>query len=303
MKMRAKLMAAAAMATMVMAGPAAATQWGSYHWANNGTGLSLDIHHIFRNDADWTQWYGEAVTDWGNTSKTDISLTDQGAWAGTSSKKCDPIAGDVLVCSDNYGYRGWLGVAQIWVTGNHITQATTKLNDSYFASSTYDTPGWRDLVACQEIGHDFGLDHQDETFDNRNLGTCMDYTNAPDGGLVNGFDYGPPNRQPNAGDYASLTSDAMYGPGHNDGTGGGGGSCNPHSPKCSGAQDPFAFREVGKPAAGAAVTDTGQWGRAVAFDRQGRPDIFLLDLGNGHSKLTHVFWKPGYHPQPGDMHD
>ena len=27
----------------------------------------------------------------------------------------------------------------------------------------------------QEIGHTFGLDHQDENFSNANLGSCMDY--------------------------------------------------------------------------------------------------------------------------------
>lgn len=220
-----------------------------------------------------------------------------------SAKRCDPIAGEALVCSDLYGYRGWLGVATIWANGDHITQATTKLNDSYYTSASYNTPGWRDLVACQEIGHDFGLDHQDETFDNYNLGTCMDYTNAPDGGTVGGFNYGPANRSPNAGDYASLTSDAMYGSGHNDSGGGGGGGCNPHSPKCSGGQDAFTFREVGRFAATAAVTDSGQWGQVVAYDAQGRPDKFFLDLGNGHRKLTHVFWAPGYRPVPANMHD
>ena len=304
---RAKWLIAVALGTLTLSGPSAATQWGSYHWANDGTGLKLNIRHTFRNAADWTAWYNQAVSDWGNTSKTDITLTDQGAWTGTSSKKCDPIAGLTLVCSDSYGFRGWLGIATIWPNGDHITQATTKLNDSYFNTSTYNTDGWRDLVACQEIGHDFGLDHQDETFDNANLGTCMDYTNAPDGGLVDGFNYGPANRSPNNGDYASLTSDAMYGSGHNDGGGGGGGgNCPPHSqaPQCSGGQgDAFTFREVGKPAASAAVTDSGQWGQAVAFDAQGRPDTFRLDLGNGRLKITHVFWVPGYRPTQANMHD
>lgn len=295
---------AAAVSAAMLAGPATATQWGSYHWANDGTGLKLNIRHTFRSASGWTTWYNEAVSDWGNTSRTDISLTDKGAWTGTTSKKCDPISGEALVCSDSYGYRGWLGIATIWANGDHITQATTKLNDSYFSSPTYDTPGWRDLVACQEVGHDFGLDHQDETFDNANLGTCMDYTNAPDGGVVNGFNYGPANRSPNGGDYASLTSDSMYGAGHNDGGGGGGGgSCNPHSPKCSGGQDAFTFREVGKPAPAESTVSSADWGRAIAYDASGRPDTFELDLGAGHRKITHVFWVPGYRPVPANMHD
>jgi hypothetical protein len=299
---------AAATAAALVSSPAAATQWGSYHWANNGQGITLQIQHNFKNGADWQQWYGQAVADWGLTSKSNITLHDNGGYSGTSTKKCDPIGGQLLVCSDAYGQRGWLGVAQIWASGDHITQATTKLNDSYFGSgSPYNTDGYRDLVACQEIGHDFGLDHQDETFDNPNIGTCMDYTNNPDGP--------PANRQPNGCndstvcptyDYNTLTSDAMYGPGHNDSGGSsGGGNCNPHKPGCTGAQtDAFTFREVGKsPSINAAPASSTSWGVATGYDHSGRPDTFLLDLGNGHTKLTHVFWAKGFHPTAADFHD
>ncbi|MEP7130556.1 MAG: hypothetical protein ABI770_05450 [Sphingomicrobium sp.] len=81
-----------------------------------------------------------------------------------------------------------------------------KLNDTYFNSAQYNTPAWRNLVSCQEVGHTYGLDHQDETFDNYNLGTCMDYTNAPSGGVVGGFNYGPSNVAPNAHDYSELST-------------------------------------------------------------------------------------------------
>lgn len=290
---------AAAAAVALAAGPAAAEhQWASYHWPNGGTGVSLTLHHALR-DPGWGSYYAQAITDWGGASSP-LTLTDGGA-SGTGSKKCDPLADKILVCSDLYGFRGWLGIAQIWLNGDHITQGTTKLNDSYYGLATYNTPGWRDLVMCQEIGHDFGLDHQDETFDNPNLGTCMDYTNAPDGGGA----YGDPNLAPNAHDYEMLNDVAMYGSGHSDGGGGGGGGgCNPRSPKCAG-QDAFTFREVGKPAATGSAASSGDWGRAIAFDGAGRPDTFLLDLGNGRKKITHVFWVPGFKPQAqhfGDSH-
>ena len=49
-------------------------------------------------------------------------------------------------------------------TDGGATWTTTKLNDAYFGSgSIYDTPIWRASVTCQEIGHTFGLDHQDES--------------------------------------------------------------------------------------------------------------------------------------------
>jgi hypothetical protein len=295
---RAALLAAAAVIVLTTSPATANHQWGNYHWANTGSGVSLTIRHTLKNSA-WLTYYSQARADWDN--QTPLSLTDGGTYSGTTSKKCSPIAGGVLVCSDTYGFRGWLGVATIWASGDHISQATTKLNDSYYNTATYNTPGWRDLVACQEIGHDFGLDHQDEQFDNANLGTCMDYTNAPDGGTVGGFNYGPANRAPNAHDYQMLNSSAMYGFGHSDsgGGGGGGGGGRPGA-----AQDPFAFREVGQsPGGSSAVADNGQWGRAVSRDGQGRPDKFVLDLGNGNRKITHVYWVPGFKPLPEHMHD
>ena len=66
-------------------------------------------------------------------------------------------------------------------------------------------------MICQEIAHDFGLDHQDENFSNPNLGTCMDYTSDPEGP--------PSNEHPNQHDYDQLES--IYS--HLDGGGGGGG--------------------------------------------------------------------------------
>jgi hypothetical protein len=83
------------------------------------------------------------------------------------------------VCNWKYGNNGWLGLAQIWISGGHITQGVSKNNDTYFDTSTYDTPAWRQFVTCQEIGHTFGLGHQDEDFYNANLGSCMDYTVNP----------------------------------------------------------------------------------------------------------------------------
>lgn len=294
MKLRAKLLVAAA-ATLFASPAAADHQWGSYHWSNSGTGVNLTVKHTFRNAGEWSQWYNQAIADWeGSTSP--LNLTDAGAHTGTTSKKCDPIAGQILVCSDLYGFRGWLGIATIWANGDHITQGTTKLNDSYYGTATYNTPAWRDTVMCQEIGHDFGLDHQDENFDNANLGTCMDYGSDPSAP--------PANLQPNAHDYEMLNADSMYGSGHSDGGGGGGGTCNPRSPKCnSGQTDAFTFREVGKPAPGASSVSSADWGRAIAFDGAGRPDTFLLDLGNGRHKITHVFWVPGHRPSASEMHD
>ena len=114
----------------------------------------------------------------------------------TSGSTCQPTLGRIEAATPHTATNGWLGIAQIWTTSrSHITQAVTKVNDSYFNTANYNKPEWRRLVMCQEIAHDFGLDHQDENFDNPNLGTCMDYTSKP---------LGPPsNEHPNAHDYGS----------------------------------------------------------------------------------------------------
>ena len=99
----------------------------------------------------------------------------------SSARKCRATPGQDEVCNANYGQNGWLGLASIWLASGttHITQGSVKLNDTYFNTAQYNTPAWRQMVTCQEVAHTFGLDHQDETFGNTNLGTCMDYTNNP----------------------------------------------------------------------------------------------------------------------------
>jgi hypothetical protein len=66
------------------------------------------------------------------------------------------------------------------------------LNDTYEAGSP---AAERQGVMCQEVGHTYGLDHQDEDFNNANLGTCMDYPN----------DWST-NQHPNQHDYDQLVS-------------------------------------------------------------------------------------------------
>ena len=260
--------------------PAIATHsWGGYHWATTGSGLSLKVNTAVT--SQWTSSVGTAISDW-DSSRT-LALTAQSA-AGINTKKCIPIAGQALVCNDAYGRRGWLGIASIWLSNGHIVQATTKLNDSYHDFAPYNSPEWRALVACQEIGHDFGLDHQDETFGNVNLGTCMDYTNAPAGGVYNGFDYGPGNEHPNKHDYDELKIIYSHDDGYTSAT----------------ASTNFGIRQVGAspPAAAAGIGDSpAEWGRAIHKDGQGRPDVFVKDLGPGKKALTHVFWAIGEGPR------
>lgn len=172
--------------------PAAASHsWGNYHWARTSNPFTLKLGDNVT--SAWDAYLVEARNDWNPSSVLDLTIV---AGQAGNVKTCKTTAGRVEVCNAKYGFNGWLGVAGISVSGGHITAAYVKLNDSYFNQSTYNKPEWRRLVMCQEVAHAFGLDHQDENFNNTNLGTCMDYTNTP---------LGPPsNEHPNAHDFDQI---------------------------------------------------------------------------------------------------
>lgn len=240
--------------------------WSNYHWARTSNPLTLSLGDNV--SGNWDPHLAVANSDW-NVSPVLDNTVDPGR---TNPRKCSPSAGLVEICNAKYGFNGWLGVAGIWVSGDHITRGYVKVNDSYFNTSNYNTPEWRQLVMCQEVGHVFGLGHQDEDFGNPNLGTCMDYTSSPG-----------PNQHPNTHDYEEL--DDIYG-GHldsfdswmpapvDDGSGGGNGKGN--------------GRGNGKGNAPGLLTS--EWGKAISTDGKGRPDLFVQDLGNGNKAFTHVFW-------------
>lgn len=276
---RLALVAGAALTALT---PALATHsWNNYHWATTGSGLTVTVNTAVT--PDWAAYVDTAISDW--DSSRDLALTAQSA-TGFNVKQCDPIAGQILVCNAAYGQRGWLGIASIWLTDGHIVQGTTKLNDTYYAFAFYNTPAWRAAVACQEIGHDFGLDHQDEAFDNVNLGTCMDYSRNPAGGVYNGFNYGPANEIPNKHDYAQLKSIYDHGDGFT----------------TASASTNFGIRQVGKSApppisSAGSGNSPAEWGRAIHSDAQGRPNVFEKVLGPRQKVLTHVFWAIGERPR------
>lgn len=243
--------------------------WGGYHWARTSNPFTIKTGDNVT--SAWDAYLDEAISDWNQSSVLDLQKV-----AGASNRSCRPTSGRIEVCNAKYGNTGWLGIAQIWITGGeHITQAITKLNDTYFNTSQYNTPAWRRLVMCQELAHDFGLDHQDETFNNFNLGSCMDYTNAPSGGIVGGFNYGPSNEHPNAHDYEQIED--IYQ--HLDSST----TIGQAIESRGNGQAPPAMNDLN-------LDGPGQWGRLVSSSRNGRVQVFELDFGNGNKILTHVFW-------------
>lgn len=241
--------------------------WGGYHWARTANPFTIKLGDNV--SSVWDSYLGTTSSDWSLSGVLDTLIVAGGtndAKGKKTPKNCVPTSGRVEVCSAKYGFNGWLGLASIWVGGGHITQATAKMNDTYFNTSTYNTPAWRRLVMCQEIAHGFGLDHQNEVFNNTNLGTCMDYTNDPDGTI-----YGQPsNEHPNQHDYDML--ETIYA--HLDTTTT---LKNDVLPKGSSGVD-------------VDLSDPSEWGKEIRKDHDGRSSLFERDFGGGHKVFTFVFW-------------
>lgn len=227
--------------------------WANYHWGRTANPFGVKFGDNVT--SVWDLYLVEAKADWSKSDVLDADIVS----GGTDPKRCKATSGMVQVCNAKYGRNGWLGIAQIWISGTHILQGVAKMNDTYFSLSQYNNAPWRDLVMCQEVAHTFGLGHNDEIFGNANKGTCMDYTNDPDGPL--------PNLQPNDHDLEQLVT--IYG-GHLD-------SANTTS--ASPSSTPGAIPEGGR-----------EWGQVIAYNARGLGYIFEADLGNGFKRITHVFW-------------
>ncbi len=240
--------------------------WNGYHWARQSNPFNVKLGNNLA--SVWQQYLGNTSSDWSKSTVLDTTIV-----AGqTNPRSCRPTTGRDEVCNSTYGNTGWLGVAQIWVSSSHITQGTVKLNDTYFNTSNYNTFAWREMVTCQEVGHTFGLAHQDENFNNTNLGTCMDYTNDPTG--TAGTNGTLANTSPNLHDYDELVT--IYS--HLDST-----------------TTVFSFPTVSAfianpPADDADLSDPAEWGIEVARSGDGHISTFERNLGNDEKLVTYVIW-------------
>jgi hypothetical protein len=224
--------------------------WNGYHWARTSNPFTVELDNNVT--SAWTSYLSTASADWTASSVLNTTILSGSFGSRTS---CSPATGHVEVCNASYGANGWLGLASISVSGTHITRGSVKVNDTYFAQATYNTPAYRRLVMCQEVGHTFGLAHQDENQTNPNIGTCMDYTRNPAGP--------PSNEHPNAHDYAELES--IYS--HADG---------------------FATTGVDPAVVG---NNPASWGRLVhgSAGRQGVA-TYVRNMGRGQQIVTLVIW-------------
>lgn len=175
--------------TLAMAaGPATADHhsWNGYHFATMEHPIRLQV--VDSVTSSWQFELETSIYEWNVSSKFDMSITSANDSKKTR-KRCKMSSGKMRVCNAAYGFNGWLGMATINITnGEHITQGTAKVNDSY--SSYWANPNEKRHVMCQEIGHVFGLGHT--STDRSSQKTCMDYSSDPE------------SISPNPGDYAML---------------------------------------------------------------------------------------------------
>ncbi len=262
MRMASRRIAVVALVILALAAFPVATlanhSWNGYHWARQSNPFTVSLGDNV--SSAWDSYLRGASSDWNKSTVLETTVVPGQA----KPRNCRPTSGRVEVCDAAYGNNGWLGLAQIWVSGSHITQGVVKLNDTYYSpGSKYDTFGWRSLVTCQEIGHTFGLDHQDENFNNPNLGTCMDYTSNPDGP--------PSNYSPNQHDYDEL--EIIYS--HLDST--------TTIGQVTTRRMPPAMTDVD-------YSEPHQWGRLVRGSRAAGFALYDLDFGHGHHIFTFVTW-------------
>jgi hypothetical protein len=159
--------------------------WGGYHWARTSNPFAVGLGD--NTSGVWVDVLQTVSGQWSQSTVLDTPIVA----GGTDPKKCTAGTGKIEVCNARYGFNGWLGRATINLNrAGHIVKARAQVNDTYFATSTYNDANARLHVLCQEVGHALGLNHQYAP-------SCMDDRN----GLFDAAYVAP-----NAHDYQQLVT-------------------------------------------------------------------------------------------------
>lgn len=140
----------------------------AYHWARRTVGYSAPAANstVVRAASAYTSAYNKTIPTWNSTVMNLVGGTQ------------------IKLNYGAYGANGWLGLATISNISNCVIgSGRAQLNDSYLRSSSYSQTNI-DHVACQEVGHLFGLNHNRSASD-----TCMNDTILTAGNRINQHDY------------------------------------------------------------------------------------------------------------------
>ncbi len=251
--------------TIIFSSTAQATHsWGSYHWARTAHPFTLKLGDNLTSK-EWKSYLSQASQDW-NSDPLGQSPLMTSIVTGSGGKRCSSVSGTTQVCNGTYGNNGWLGLATIYLSGDHITRGTAKMNDTYFNLDKYNNPNEKLHVMCQEVAHTFGLGHQDES--GASLNTCMDYFSNTGANALN-----TDSTKPNAHDFEELN--IIYGS-HFDST----------TTLASSATNP----SVPSQANDEITNDPNSWGQLISQSANGRSSTYERHISNGTRVITHVYW-------------
>lgn len=242
----------------------ASHSWNNYHWARTTPQFTLKIGDNMT--SAWTSYLANASADWNSPEAFGAATTPvmTAIVVGTSSaKRCQMVKGTTQVCNSKYGNNGWLGLASINISGEHITQGSAKMNDSYFNTAKYNNPNEKLHVVCQEIAHTFGLAHQSE--DGSSQDSCMDYFSNTGVNATSTL-----STRPNAHDFYQL------------------GELYNHADSTS-TVAPFSLA-AGEAPVSDVTDDPNSWGQFMKDQSRGRNAYYERVNRDGSKTLTHVFW-------------
>ena len=250
-------LAAAALASTAATPAGARFEAAQYHWPRTSTPVRVQVGDNV--DSRWDSALRLAVADWNKSTFIDSPLVP-----GTSAGNCKGVAGTIQVCNSSYGRNGWLSLTSVGVSGaSDATEATIRLNDSYFASAPFGHSS-RTAALCRAIGHSLGLADVPAAASAPVTSGCM----SPDSWTGD-------QHQPGAQSYAALES--LYG------------QVSQAGSMLLRANGAGAFPEVGE--------EMASWGEATQFDSYGRPQRFERMDEPGLKTITYVSWAPGEGPR------
>ena len=265
-----RILAAVALVVAVMAmgaGTASASHsWSTYHWGRTANPFTIKVGDNLTNG--WSTYLSKASSDWNTSAVAKNTIV-----AGQSTKRCRATSGRDEICNGTYGSNGWLGLASISLSGGHIVQGTVKVNDTYFNTSTYNNPNEKQHVMCQEIGHTWGLDHQDTS--GALFYTCMDYfsNTGADAGNTG-------STSPNQGDYDQLL--CIYDPASSGRTLTSTTSGILHS--CTGTGHLDSTTTIGAASFGGNAAENVPWWA------NRNESVYVEHLPNGLTQITYILW-------------